>query len=146
MESYSLRWAKEADLKRIEELLQNSSLPTVGLSLASAQFLLAETKANEIIGVLGAQKSESATLLRSFAVIAPWRSRGVGMALVKTMLNRLQEQNRNVLYLLTETAAAYFERLGFQAISREEIPQPLLVQSGLDQACPCSSKCMKKIL
>ena len=143
MEGYSIRWAKKTDLKTIEHLLQNSSLPTVGLSLASAQFLLAETKANEVIGVLGAQHNEAATLFRSFAVISPWRGKGVGMALVKTMLNRLQEQNRTVLYLLTETAASYFEGLGFQFISREEIPQILLVQSGLDQACPCSSQCMK---
>ena len=111
MEGYSIRWANETDLKIIEHLLESSSLPAVGLSLASAQFLLAETKANEVIGVLGAQHSESATLLRSFAVIAPCRGKGVGMALVKTMLNHLQEQNRKVLYLLTETAASYFERL-----------------------------------
>ena len=60
MEGYSIRWAKKTDLKTIEHLLQNSSLPTVGLSLASAQFLLAETKANEVIGVLGAQHNEAA--------------------------------------------------------------------------------------
>nr|WP_320147718.1 GNAT family N-acetyltransferase [uncultured Anaeromusa sp.] len=146
MEDYNIRQATVADLPILEELLQKSDLPIIGISLESAEFLVAETKTNEIIGVLGAQYHAASTLLRSFAVTQDWRRKGVGLALVKAMFDHLHEQKRKTLYLLTETATAYFECLGFQAISREEIPQPLLVQSGLDQACPCSSQCMKKIL
>ncbi len=146
MNHYRIRQAVTADLPSIEKLLQHSGLPTVGIALEAAEFLVAETKPNEIIGVLGAQHDTAATLLRSFAVAERWRKQGVGMSLVKAMLERLQAQNRKVLYLLTETAAAYFERLGFQFITRKEIPPSLLVQSGLDQACPCSSQCLQKEL
>ena len=146
MEYYNIRQAISADLPSIAALLQCSFLPTVGIALESAKFLVAETQSNDIIGVLGAQQEGTSTLLRSFAVAESWRSQGVGTALVNTMLTLLLEQNNKQLYLLTETAATYFERLDFQAISREEIPQTLLVQSGLYQACPCSSQCLKKEL
>lgn len=138
-----VRPATEADLGAIETLLAVCELPVVRIAPHIKSFWVAETNDKTLIGVLGMLADGDKALLRSFAVAASQRKRGIGLALVRQALVQLREQSCTEAYLLTQTAEAYFAHLGFTVIERTAMPQTLLVESGLDQACPCSSVCMK---
>ena len=143
MVDYKLRQATDNDLQAIEVLLAASGLPTVQVAPYVKQFWVAEAGDKSLVGVLGLQTERKQALLRSFAVAAPQRKCGTGLALVQHVLGQLRQQAYTEVYLLTQTADRYFARLGFGVIDRTAMPQTLLVQSGLDQACPCSSVCMQ---
>ena len=57
------------------------------------------------------------------AVIAPGqRGRGVGASLVRSLISRAHELGLRELYVLTKNASAFFSRLGFLPVKREEVP------------------------
>ncbi|MCE5284473.1 MAG: GNAT family N-acetyltransferase [Pelosinus sp.] len=141
---YLVRRAKASDLAQIKELLIVSDLPTVGVEKAGEHFLVADN--GQVIGILGVLCEGKKALLRSFAVRSPYRSKGIGGSLVTAMLQALKSQNIQEVYLLTETATDYFKQIGFFCIDRIVMPENMLKESGLDQACPCSSKGMKYVL
>lgn len=144
MSEYAIRCARREDLATVEALLAASGLPTAGVAPQVEQFLVAQGE--ELLGVLGVHAAGTQALLRSFAVRPERRNSGIGQALVEGMLARLRRQHCREAYLLTETAAAYFQRHGFTDIRREAMPQTLLAASGLADACPCSSRCLKLLL
>ncbi|MBU2700385.1 ubiquinone/menaquinone biosynthesis C-methylase UbiE/N-acetylglutamate synthase-like GNAT family acetyltransferase [Sporomusaceae bacterium BoRhaA] len=138
---YTIRQATDNDWPGIRDVLTASGLPIVGLDLNIHHFIVADR--GPIIGVLGAQYEQNKALIRSFAVISELRKAGVGMALWHQMQIQLKSKRIAEAYLLTETAQDYFKRTGFYEINRAEVPLSLLKESGLDQACPCTSHCMK---
>ena len=143
MIDYRVRQATENDLDAVELLLAACELPVVRIAPHIKTFFVAETDDKKLVGVLGMLADGDKALLRSFAVARSHRKRGVGQALVRAALAQLREESCNEAYLLTQTAETYFARLGFSVIDRTAMPQALLVESGLDRACPCSSVCMK---
>jgi amino-acid N-acetyltransferase len=48
------------------------------------------------------------------------------------------------LYLLTTTAAPFFERYGYGAVAREEVPRPIRDTTEFTDLCPASATCMVK--
>ena len=144
-ESYTIRHAQSNDIEQIKSLLQANDLPVVGVAQHWKNFLVAD-KQDCVLGALGAHYDDKKALLRSFAVNGGQRNSGIGKELLQSMLLEMQSRGIKEVFLLTETAANYFIREGFVAICRAEIPQNLLKESGLDQACPCSSQCLKRQL
>ena len=140
---FRIRPATAADFPAIHALLTAASLPVAGVDAASGEYVVADL-AGKVVGVLGIEKSGDAALLRSFAVQADFRKRGIGEALVRHVLGQLKFEGISSLYILTNTAEAFAARFGFVKISREEIPAALLTASTLGTACPASSTCMKR--
>jgi amino-acid N-acetyltransferase len=138
---YKIRCARIDDLATIKKLLSSNGLPTVGIDEYVDQFLVADQQ--EVIGTIGVLFEGEKALLRSFVVNTEQRGSGIGSALVKDLLKEIKNRGIEEAYLLTETAEEYFKRMGFYNISRDDMPHSLLKESGLDQACPCSSRCMK---
>lgn len=139
---YIVRSADKNDVRLIKELLQACSLPTVQIEKHIQDFIVAEAQGS-IIGTLGAVYDGNKALLRSFAVCEKKRKNGIGSRLINMMLKEMRKKGIKEVFLLTETAADYFIQLEFLEISRDIIPKILLIESGLDQACPCSSRCFK---
>jgi len=144
-ELYTIRHAQPGDIEQIKSLLQANDLPVVGVVQYWQNFFVAD-KQDCILGALGAHYDGKKALLRSFVVNDSQRNSGIGKALLQRMLLEMQRRGINEVFLLTETATNYFIREGFTEICRDEIPQILLKESGLDQACPCSSQCLKRQL
>ena len=140
---FRIRPATAADFPAIHALLTAASLPVAGVDAASGEYVVADL-VGKVVGVLGIEKSGDAALLRSFAVQADFRKRGIGEALVRHMLGQLKSEGVSPLYILTNTAEAFAARFGFVKVSREELPAPLLNGSTLGTACPASSTCMKR--
>ena len=146
MIDYIVRQAADTDLDAVEALLLKCELPVVRIASHIKMFWVAEKEDKELIGVLGVLTEGNKALLRSFAVRPSQRKHGIGIALVRQLLAQLRKHSCTEVYLLTQTAETYFTRLGFVVIERTAMPQALMKESGLDQACPCSSICMKYAL
>jgi amino-acid N-acetyltransferase len=85
-------------------------------------------------------------LLRSLAVAPSERGRGQGTALVAAAESLAVESGWRQLYLLTTGAAAFFGRLGFEVISREQAPAELRATRQFAQLCPATALVMCKRL
>jgi len=139
---YQIRQAGKEDKEAINQILADSDLPLLKEGMEMNYFLIAETQ-GKLLGVIGSLVRENSALLRSFAVRWEYRNRGVGKALTERILNELKQKQVSPIYILTMTAQSYAEKLGFMAIERKDIPESLLKESGLGDACPCSCACLK---
>jgi N-acetylglutamate synthase-like GNAT family acetyltransferase/SAM-dependent methyltransferase len=142
---YSLRPAKPDDLAAIGSLLTANGLPTAGVAEHLSSFIVAAA-ADGVAGVIGLELAGEAALLRSLAVSADWRKRGLGGALMTQALAAACQAGAATAYLLTNTAEQFVVRWGFTPIGRSDIPASLLEPSALATACPDSSACLQKIL
>lgn len=97
-------------------------------------------------GLVGLEIYATDALLRSLVVGANTRAMGLGSKLVKHAQDYAASRQVRSIYLLTTTAEAFFERLGYRRIDRTEAP--LSIQSTREFAtlCPASSAFMTKRL
>ena len=141
-EDYRIRTARPEDLGRLEELLLECALPVQGVREHLESFLVAERE-GKLIGSAGLEIASGAALLRSVASAASARKRRVAETLVRRALDRAAAAGARSVFLLTETASGWFERMGFAAVPRADLPGQIRSSSALEGICPISSTCMK---
>jgi putative acetyltransferase len=106
-------------LPLVRDLLQDSA---VAMSLvASSDSQLAGHAIFTLCGVAGS--SDKAALLGPLAVGPDWQRQGIGSALVRAGLQRLQDAGIRLVVVLGDPA--YYSRLGFVQETRVEPPYPL---------------------
>src|SRR6185437_16471859 len=111
--------AAEAEI--IRDLLERSGLPTGDLGTARPEFVVA-TRDGGIVGIGALEYFGSAALLRSVAVEAQSRGSGVGRLIVEELERRARTASISELILLTLTARDFFDRLGYGAKERGQVP------------------------
>jgi amino-acid N-acetyltransferase len=140
--SATIRPATAGDLPAIYELLEASSLPTVGVDDALEGFFVAESN-RDVVGVIGLEACGSRfALLRSAAVAGSWQKHGLGRRLVERALAEASARNYEALYLLTTTAEHYFPKFGFATIERADAPVRVQATEEFRGACPASAIAM----
>lgn len=98
----------------------------------------------QIIGVGGLEVFGALALLRSVAVKPEFRGKGVGKELVVQIEQVAKHSGIKSLYLLTNTAADFFQSIGYQQIDRNDFAEPLKQTEQFSRLCPVSAVCMKK--
>ena len=88
----------------------------------------------------------SAALLRSLVVVPERRGCGLGKALVRELEHLARAEKISRLILLTETAAEFFARQGYQVIERESAPRAVQRSEEFRSLCPSTATCMAKSL
>ena len=141
----TLRPATEADSEIIRDLLERSGLPTSDLSNSRPEFVIA-TSAGQVIGIGALQHFGSAALLRSVAVEPERRGSGVGRLIVAELERRARTAGVTELILLTLTARDFFDRLGYRAKDRAQVPPAILESAEFRSLCPASAICLGKRL
>jgi N-acetylglutamate synthase-like GNAT family acetyltransferase len=141
---YTIRCATSEDIPAIAALLKENGLTSLGVAETPENFLVLEHSG--IAAVVGMEVQGDAGLLRSLAVRLQDRKKRFGERITAAIINRARAQSVRTIYLLTETAERFFERAGFTAAQREDIPAPLMQSSALDRVCPDGSTVMKKNL
>jgi len=141
----TLRPATDADLPAVERLLTANSLPLEGVREALKDFVVAES-GDDIVGVAGLEICSDSALLRSVAVNAAWRGRGVGRALVTRLIADAEARGVRGLYLLTTTAEDYFPSFGFARIARENVPADVRATTEFTTTCSASATAMSRAL
>lgn len=142
---YRLRPAHPRDLPAVEALLCGAGLTLndVGSQFGPPRYVVAVSGNGELIGVAGVEVHGGHGLFRSAAVHADWRGRGVGEALTKDRIAWARARGLEALFLLTQTAAGYWPRFGFQVTDRGGAPAALRASSEWAGACPASATAMR---
>ena len=121
MHEVELRPARAEELDAIVALLGAAGLPVEDLDAAKLDAFLVATQGEVCVGVVGLEIHESNALLRSLVVEPRHRSRGLGGRLVDAVETEARARGVTSLYLLTTTAATFFERMGYTAHDRATV-------------------------
>ena len=128
----------------VELLLNRCSLPTSDLTKNDMVQLFGAYQNENLIACIGVEIYDNAALLRSLAVGSEHRANGIGRKLSRHIEKFCQQEGVKEIYLLTETADKYFERLGYSLQGREDAPASIKGTTQFSGLCPSSSKFMIK--
>ncbi|HUI63705.1 MAG TPA: arsenic resistance N-acetyltransferase ArsN2 [Bacteroidota bacterium] len=145
MSAPEIRRAEPSELKEIELLLEESGLPTEGVRDHLAHFFVVRN-GSLLQGTVGLEQYGPDGLLRSLAVRASDRSRGLGGRLTEQVLREARSLGVRRLILLTTTAEKYFSARGFRVKDRAQITGDVRRSAEFTGACPESAVCMELTL
>jgi N-acetylglutamate synthase-like GNAT family acetyltransferase len=140
------RVAAARDLERIKGFLRENGLPDLGVDEWVKNFFIIEGENESWIGVAALEVYGESGLLRSLAVDKGSRGEGHGRTLVTSVLTGAKSRGVRRVYLLTDDAGSYFERLGFQVVDRKDVDQAATASLEFTKACPENATVMRKIV
>lgn len=131
----TIRAATSTDSDAMTGLLQAADLPVTGVADTPGNFLVAEE--NGLVVALGGLEAHPPdALLRSLAVDRTRRNDGLGRLVFDRLWQQAGAARYSGVYLLTTTAADYFERLGFARIERDQAPDGIRRSAEFARLCP----------
>ena len=130
----------------MRRLVESAGLPTADLSQVDLSHFFGCGAVDRPHGVVGFELLGTEALLRSLAVEADSRGAGSGRALVAAAEEHARELGVTSIYLLTTTAAEFFERLGYVRADRETAPPAARRTREFGDLCPASAVFMAKQL
>jgi amino-acid N-acetyltransferase len=145
MNAPTIRRSRPLDLPIVQALLEEASLPTLGVADHFPQFFIAETS-GRIVGAMGLEVYDETGLLRSAVVTPDHQKAGIGNMLFNSLLDQARGLGIRRLILLTNTAEKYFERRGFRRIEQKSVVGRVTGSVEFSGACPSHSACMELIL
>ncbi len=139
------RDVKGSDIQKAIELLQSSDLPSSDIDGKTQKIIVAECK-EKLVAVGGIEKLGSLALIRSIAVHPEYRNNGIASEIYHLLEKYARDSSVKELYLITESAKAYFQKLGFLEKDRQAVPHPIKQTSQFTRLCPSSATVMFKTL
>lgn len=142
-----LRKAVRGDLDGANTLVSGLGLPVDGLGDQFLQgYVVAVTGDGALVGLGGVEVYEGDGLLRSVAVTRACQGSSIGRAIVEDRIAWARRRGLASLYLLTETAPGFFERLGFRRVARTSFPRAVQASSEFSRVCPDTAVAMAMAL
>ena len=142
-----LRPAVAADLVAVRVLLRDAKLPADGVEDQFGEpYVVAVRREGRIVGLAGLEVHGSEGLLRSVVIVPPLRGLGLGEALTHDRLARARALKLSAVWLLTTTAAGFFDQLGFARVERTSAPAELQASKEFTTLCPGTAVCMRLAL
>lgn len=135
--------ATQEQRQGIVELLLLEKLPVEDLPESMENFFVALDD-DKVVGVVGLEVYGSNVLLRSLAVEKNYRNKGIADKLISELEKFAAGLKAEDIYLLTETAEAYFVKKNFAHVNRNNVPAALQASSEFSHTCPVSAIVMKK--
>jgi amino-acid N-acetyltransferase len=136
---------KQSDWRDLALLLTSTGLPTGGLEHHLATTLVARDGGG-IVGSVALEVYGADALLRSLAVSRERRNEGLGQSLTASALDLARSRGVERVYLLTETAASFFRRLGFRDVARADMPEGIRGSLEFARLCPASAETLVLVL
>ena len=140
-----LKTAKSEDLLLLEELLKKNNMIYEDCIYHLDNFLVIFDD-DKIIASGAYETCEQYAYFRSFAVDENYRNLGLANKIYEELKLKAKKNNIKELYLLTQTASLYFEKLGFKIINKIDAPSEIKNTKQFSLLCPDSCKLMKLIL
>ena len=141
----SIERATVEDGPAILQLLSRSALPIDGL-LDHMNTAFVARLDGRVVGCAALEVYPDGALLRSVAVDAAAKRRGIGTQLTITALRLASTFGVSAVYLLTTTAEAFFPKFEFQQIARDEVPVGVQASVEFRSACPSDALIFRKVL
>lgn len=94
---------------------------------------------DRIVGFGGYERCGDDALLRSIVVLPAEQGKGLGRRIAAELLQRMSAEGVREVFLLTTTAAGFFEALGFRRMDRSAAPASILTTRQAASLCPTSA-------
>lgn len=133
------------DVPAVEALLVAAGLPLEGAREALVTGVVGR-EGNAVVGAAAVEPYGEAGLLRSVVVAADRRGTGLGRALVTAVEDLAREMGERELYLLTDTAAGWFPKLGYEIVDRETARAAIGDSIEFTMVCATSGVVMRRRL
>jgi len=142
-----IREPRRHEWERYRALLAGADLPLDGVEPgADGAFVVAVDGDGSVVGGAGVEGVGPVVMLRSLVVAGGQRGTGLGRALLKAMEDRACQADACEVYLLTTTAAGFFESHGYRRAGRAEAPEQIRQSREFAVLCPSSAVLMAKTL
>jgi amino-acid N-acetyltransferase len=141
----AIRPTGPADLAGVMRFLMAAGMPAIDRTDPVPAFWAASAGARTV-GAVGLEYHGSTGLLRSLAVSAEARSRGLGTRLARHAEASAAAAGLSSLNVLTETAEDFFAQLGYRVLARRDLPAGIQASAEFRALCPASAICMEKSL
>jgi amino-acid N-acetyltransferase len=140
--------ATPADLADVEALVATAGLTLDGLAdcVAGGTAVICREHDGCLLGTAATERYGDVAFLRSVAVHAPVRGRGLGRALVERALADARAAGAREAWLLTETAEHFFADLGWTRAERADAPAAVAASVEFASACPITAIAMRRPL
>lgn len=132
---------RSEDLNQLEALLVSNGLPTEDCA-EQGDIFYGIFDGDKLIAAGGLEAAAGYSLLRSVVVKSGYRGRGLARMIAEFLLEQARSQGGVAVYLLTETAAEYFEKLGFSHVARAQVPSAIAATRQFHSLCPDSASCL----
>jgi N-acetylglutamate synthase-like GNAT family acetyltransferase len=115
----------DKELDSLKEFLHSNNLPAEDVSLNKGLFLVYYNTHDVLVGSGGLEFYNNLALLRSLAVSPELRGQQVGKEIVSQLLEAAKQRGISEVYLLTQTASFFFQKMGFKPVARENVPDAI---------------------
>jgi amino-acid N-acetyltransferase len=146
MNAPAIEPARPGDVEDVLRLVAEGALPLDGLREHLGTTVVARDVDGQIVGSAALELYADGALLRSVAVTPRWRGHGLGYRLTEAAIQLAQRSGAPAIYLLTTTAERFFPRLGFERITRADVPPGVQTSVEFTSACPSSATVMRKTM
>lgn len=146
MSEVKIRPATHADLPAVERLLVAAALPAEGVGDFFPGNYAVATRDTEVVAAIGVENYGAHGLLRSAVVTDPLRGHGLGAELTRERLDWSRQRGFEDVFLLTTTAASFFEKLGFSRVDRGAVPPEVQQAPEFASICPSTAVVMRLAL
>ncbi len=133
-------------LDEVVSLLANCGLPVADISLKKPPVFFGVRSERGLLAVIGIELFGEVALLRSLAVVPTARGQRLGHDLVAFAERVAAERGVETLFLLTETAAQFFIKLGYRPTDRSDAPPAVRSTAQFASLCPASSAFLCKAI
>jgi amino-acid N-acetyltransferase len=130
----------------VSRALAKAGLPVDDLEAPGRLFWRFETDDEVPVGFGGLEVHGPDGLLRSLITLPPVRGRGVGPVMVAAIEFEARLLGCQAIWLLTTSAAPFFERLGYEKCERESVPEAIRASEEFSALCPQSADVLVKRL
>jgi amino-acid N-acetyltransferase len=139
-------FATEDNGPEIRRLLTDGDLHHEDITTAQLKHFLLGWDGPKLVAVIGLEIKSHNALLRSLAVDADYRNRGIATRLVGEIEDYAKSVEVDTLYLLTLTAEGFFKKCGYRRIARDSAPAGIQETTEFRNLCPASAVCMVRHL
>lgn len=129
----------------LKAALEAADLPADDLGEAGRTFFRYDVDGKPV-GYGGYERYGDAALLRSIVVLPELRGQGLGKAIAENVASRAFNDGARHAYLLTTSAASFFESLGYALIERSSAPQEILNTKQAATLCPSTAAMLSRQL
>lgn len=131
--------------QRFRDALKSADLPADDIDLPGRTFF-EFTQDSETVAWGGFETHGTDGLLRSLVVVSTYRSKGVGVAVLRVIEAKAAERGIARFHLLTTTASGFFEHQGYAVNQRGSAPPMISQTEQFGGLCPGSACYMCKAL
>jgi N-acetylglutamate synthase-like GNAT family acetyltransferase len=124
--------------------LKTAKLPIEDIEAPGRLFWSFETVEEMPVGFGGLELHGGDALLRSIVALPPMRHQGTGAAIVAALELEAQLRGCRSLWLITTSAAEFFNRLGYARCDRVAVPSAIATTAEFATLCPANAEVLVK--